>query len=84
MTADCGDRVECVCFSPSGALLAAAVGSDVQILKAATGELATTLEGHSADVLCCAWSKDGNLLATGSDVRTARFYFCPLAHRPIK
>ena len=69
-TLELGGGVESVCYSAGhGAMLAAAVRREVRIFDAATGELVTTLQGHSRDVTCCAWSTDGGLIATGSYVR---------------
>ena len=68
MTVDCGAAVVGVCYSPDGDMLLAVAGCDVLILKAATGRLVTTLKGHSSGVICCAWSKKGDLIATGGEV----------------
>ena len=75
MTVDCGADVNDVCFSPDGLLMLAAAGKDVQIRKAATGQLVTTLQGHTYDVECCAWSADNTLLASGSEVGEKNFFF---------
>ena len=75
MTVDCGASVTGVCFSPDGLLMLAAAGKDVQIRKAATGQLVTTLQGHTKDVNCCAWSADNTLLASGSMVCETTFLY---------
>jgi WD40 repeat protein len=65
--------VRTVAFSPDGGLLAS--GSDkstlgdpsVKLWGVATGELVTTLSGHTDSVNSVAFSPDGETLASGSD-----------------
>ena len=61
-------------FSPDGALLLAASGHNVQIRRAATGEFVTALEGHTENVTCCVWSKDGRMIATSSEDKTLKLW----------
>ncbi|KAG2757702.1 WD40 repeat-like protein, partial [Suillus brevipes Sb2] len=62
-------------YSPDMTLIAAGgcgcVGPEpheflVKIWDAKTGELVTTLKGHTHDVFCLAWTKDGKMLISGS------------------
>ncbi len=69
-------RWEYVCeFSPDGGSLATA-GYDrtIRLWDVATGEVRSSLHGHSDSVSGCAFSPDGALLATASHDRTIRVW----------
>lgn len=61
------DSVLSLRFSPDGRLLASS-GADklCRILDAQTGQVVSSLEGHTHHVLAVAWKDDGATLATGS------------------
>jgi WD40 repeat protein len=56
LIATCG----CGCFGPEPREFS------VKIWDATTGKLVTTLKGHTDDVWCLAWTKDGKTLISGS------------------
>ncbi len=67
-----GDQVVDLVFSPDGSQLASVGGYDrtVLIWEVQTGRLLRQLHGHTAAVLCCRYSPDGKILATGGEGET--------------
>jgi WD40 repeat protein len=64
------DEIYAVVYSPDTTLIATG-GWDkntypIKIWDAKTGKLVATLKGHTHDVLCLAWTKDGKTLISGS------------------
>ena len=59
-------------YNPLGTLIAAVVdGEKVRIWSAVTHEVVSVLEDHHiAPIVCCAFSADGEILATGSGDKT--------------
>ena len=72
--------VSSVAFSPDGTMLASiAEGLDgrdstVQLWDVATGQLKTTLMGHTAPIYSVAFSPDGTMLASGGIDQTVRLW----------
>jgi len=72
------DRVNALCFSPDGALLATGGGEptrggEIKLWRTATGQLVRDLPRvHSDAVFCLAFSPDGRFLASGGADRLAR------------
>ena len=60
-----------VALSPDGAVLAAAVGSAIELWTAGTGAHRASLTGHTGTVLALAFSADGKTLFSGSSKDTA-------------
>jgi WD40 repeat protein len=65
--------VSAVVYSPDTTLIATggfdgrrAAEHPIKIWDAKTGKLVATLKGHTHDVLCLAWTKDGKTLISGS------------------
>jgi WD40 repeat protein len=75
-TLELAGPVRALAWSPDGALLAAAVGNEVVLVRVVgmTVELAGDLEGHGAPVRAVAWSADGRTLASGGDDRVVRLW----------
>ncbi|CAE6531331.1 unnamed protein product [Rhizoctonia solani] len=70
-----GDKVQLVCYSPSGAQIVAAVGNDIYIVNAQTGEMALgPLMGHTNQVQSVAISPDALYIASGSCDSTIRVW----------
>jgi WD40 repeat protein len=62
-------------YSPDGNVIAMATTSpEVQIRDAASGDVLRVLKGHAAAVNCLAFSKDGQVLASGSADHTLRLW----------
>lgn len=61
-------------FSPDGRLLATASDRTARILDVTTGEVVSTLNGHTGLVTSLAFSSDGALLVSGSEDGTARIW----------
>lgn len=70
------DHGHVAAFAPDGAsFVAADLGSDTASVRdAATGERRVTLAGHAGEILTAAYSRDGELLATGGADGTARLW----------
>ena len=66
-----------VVFSPQGSLLATGIDRNIHLWQLANKQQIATLEGHSAWVMCLAFSPDGNLLASGSNDQTIRLWDVP-------
>ena len=65
--------MECVAFSPDGALIAVSRGPSVELVDVAYGDTLRVLSGHAGTVSGVAFSPDGTLLATTSwDMRGPR------------
>jgi WD40 repeat protein len=57
-----------IAFSPDASMLAVTVGSNVLVYEVSTGNLLTTLSGHSGSAREVAFSPDGlSLVSTGED-----------------
>jgi WD40 repeat protein/serine/threonine protein kinase len=63
-----------VACSPDDNLLASAVGAEVSLWESATGQVSRVLHGHAKTVRCLAFSRDGTMLASGSDDGTTRLW----------
>lgn len=65
-------------FSPDDDLIACAVADGlVRVYSAKHGRLQCALSGHEDAVTCCAWSRDGHRLATGSRDRSVIVWEVP-------
>jgi WD40 repeat protein len=75
-----GDKqVNSVAFSPDGKILAAGdsefmKASDIRLYDVRTGEIKSTLTGHSDSVSSVAFSADGQWVMSGSDDKTIRLW----------
>ncbi len=58
-------------FSPTGRVVALAIGADIVLVERVTGKEIRRLKGHRADVLDLAFAPDGRLLVSGSYDLTA-------------
>jgi WD40 repeat protein len=69
------NSVYSVAFSPDGQTLASGgVKQPIKLWRLSSGEVKTTLIGHTDDVYSVAFSPDGKLLASGSADRTIRIW----------
>ena len=69
--------VDCVAYSPDGAMLASAGWDDtVKLWDANTGALLATCAGHTDAVMTVAFSPDGKFFASGSYDRLVRLWDC--------
>jgi len=67
--------VNCVAYSPDGAMLASGSSDHtVKLWNANTGELLATCAGHSNAVRSVAFSPDGKLLASGGEDRVVQLW----------
>jgi len=65
----------CIAYSPTGRCFAVGCESGlVVVVDSATHTVLHTLKGHSDDVLSCAFSIDGTLLATASADKTVKLW----------
>ncbi len=67
-------RVDCFAFSPNGQRLAVAEQRQVRVWEVATGRLRTELPAHTHPITSLAYSRDGRILAFGSQDRTVKFW----------
>jgi len=66
---------KCAAFSPDGATLASgSYGFDIRLYDAASGELQHTLRGHTDQVRCLAFTRDGSRLVSAGDDATVRIW----------
>jgi WD40 repeat protein len=56
-----------IAYSPDGKLLAACDGDLIKIYDPGTGKFLLSLSGHQADATSVAFSRDGKLIASGSE-----------------
>ncbi|SIO59279.1 WD40 repeat [Singulisphaera sp. GP187] len=65
-------------FSPNGKTIITADGSSARLWQVAdgvaTGQIQQVLQGHQGFIYCLAFSRDGRLVATGSEDDTARVW----------
>jgi WD40 repeat protein len=67
--------IECVLFNPSGDVLAAGDRKgNVRLCDPTTGDVISTLNGHSRSVTSVTWSPDGTMLASGSEDTTVKVW----------
>uniref|UniRef100_T1G248 Intraflagellar transport protein 122 homolog n=1 Tax=Helobdella robusta TaxID=6412 RepID=T1G248_HELRO len=55
-----------LCFSPDGSKLVTVGGNRVYVFDTSAGTLIQSLKGHTNNVVCTTFSKDGQLFASGS------------------
>ncbi|KAG2345791.1 hypothetical protein BDR05DRAFT_960065 [Suillus weaverae] len=68
---NCGHRVFCVRYSPSGELLAIATTNNIQIYNPATKKRVASLKGGGAYSFSLAWTPDGTRLLSGGSSSNA-------------
>jgi WD domain, G-beta repeat len=68
------DSVQCVAFSPDGAILAVTDDKLIQLVDVATGKSAVVLTGHEDSVTSIAFSPDGSRLVSGSYDNSTRIW----------
>lgn len=66
-----GTGIQALRFAPNGAVLASAEGQTITLYDVASGRLLRKLDKHDAPINALAFSANGQLLASGSDDRTA-------------
>jgi len=68
-------KVECMCFTPDGKVLATAGKEQtIDLWDATSGKMTRRLEGHMGIVTALSWSPDAKLLVSGSGDKTARVW----------
>ena len=67
-------RVTSVVFSPDGKRLAGALGREVKVWDAETGQEILTLKGHTGAVISVAFSPDGKRLASARQDKTVKVW----------
>lgn len=87
----------CGCFSPNGKLILSATSDNLKhglvtlsysgdktlkVWRVTDGGLQQTLEGHSANVLCCCLSPDGSLVMSGSADKSLKLWCCNATKKP--
>ena len=84
------DRVNSVCFSPDGKMIATGSGfigdadNTIRLWNAATGKRLRTLRGHMRSVNSICFSPDGKTLATGSWDGTILLWDMPLIRVKVR
>jgi len=69
------DRINSVCFSPDGMLLASASNDrTIKIWEVPSGKGISTLIGHEDKVLCVSFSPDGKYLVSGSMDKSVKIW----------
>jgi len=65
---DAWNFVSQLCFSPDSTklLVVSASHKQLKIMDVESGTCLHTVEGHASEVKCCAWSPNGDYIATGS------------------
>jgi len=86
----------CGCFSPNGKLILSATSDNLKhglvtlsysgdktlkVWRVTDGGLQQTLEGHSANVLCCCFSPDGSLVMSGSADKSLKLWCCNASNK---
>jgi RNA polymerase sigma factor (sigma-70 family) len=67
--------IRALAYSPDGNVIAMATTKpEVQIRDASSGDVLRVLRGHTSEVNCLAFSKSGQVLASGSDDHTVRLF----------
>jgi WD40 repeat protein len=71
-------KVKTVALTPNAKVLAVGgAAKDIHLFEIATGNVLSTLKGHSAAVTCVAWSQNGKTLASCSDDKSVRIWDAP-------
>jgi WD40 repeat protein len=74
LTGELGSRVKSVAISPDGQTLVGSMYVTIKLWNLRTGELKSTLTGHSQAILSVAFSPDGRTLGSGSYDKTIKLW----------